>query len=396
VDRKRCWVIICLFVVVLFIVGQGNSLAQSEKVIKIGVSVPMTGPAAPWGLSVVCTMERFKVLFNGKWGGITVNGQKYKVDFVYADDKYTVAGGRTAGEKLIYIDKVDFLVGSLGAEPIAAWAPLATREKKLAILGGTTWNLRPEWPYVFRCTASDNERSEALVRLMKEQYGTKSVLYIIVDDLSGKITKENLLKREKARGLEVKGYLMVPPNTKDFYPFLSKALKSNPDYLHCNMPAGSIALIVKQARELGYKGKIGAPTSMPNLKKWQAIAGVEASMGYVAMALRLEELSSKGLDSYNLIEKMCPEYLGTEVSYLAQPDILMMAIEKAQSFDPDKIAKVLRTEKFDSYLKNIQLKTGGEKTYGIKNHIATPVYYSTIVGPEQVKPVGGGYHITSP
>ena len=145
-NRKRCWFIICLAAVMFLIVGQGNSLAQSEKVIKIGVINPLTGPAAPWGIGTQCAMERFKVLFNGKWGGITVKGQKYKVDFVYADDKYTVAGGRSAAEKLIYTDKVDFLVGSFGAEPISAWAPLATKEKILAVVGGPTWSPTPDWP----------------------------------------------------------------------------------------------------------------------------------------------------------------------------------------------------------------------------------------------------------
>jgi branched-chain amino acid transport system substrate-binding protein len=335
-------------------------------------------------------------LFNDKWGGITVNGQKYKVDFVYADDKYTVAGGRTAGEKLIYTDKVNFLVESLGTEPISAWAPLATKEKILAIVGGPTWSPKPAWPYLFRCTASDDERAEALARLMKEKYGAKSVLYIMSDDLVGRNAKESAVKSEKDRGLEVKGYLMVPPNTQDFYPFLSKALKSNPDYLHCKIPPGSVALVVKQARELGYKGKISYPTAMPsNLKKWQEIAGVEASIGFIAIAATpVEELSSKGLEMEALVPQMCPAYKGLEIAYPMQPHILMLAIEKAQSFDPDKISQVLRTEEFYSFLK-MPVKAGGEKTYGIKNHITAPIFFSEVVGLDQVKFVKG-YRINTP
>ena len=59
----------------------------------------------------------------------------------------------------------------------------------------------------------------------------------------------------KEKGLGHKRFCLVPPGTKDFYPFLSKALKSNPDYLHLKVPPGSAALIVKQSRELGYRGR---------------------------------------------------------------------------------------------------------------------------------------------
>jgi branched-chain amino acid transport system substrate-binding protein len=349
---------------------------------------------ALWGLNTKCSLEALQKFLNDR-GGITVKGQKYKIEMVFADDKYTVAGGRAAAEKLIYTDKVDFLIGAFGAEPIAGWAPLATKEKKLAVVGGPTWNPKPEWPYLFRVSASDDERSEALCILMREKYGAKSVLYIMSDDLVGKNAKENSVKREKARGLEVKGYLLVPPGTKDFYPFLSKALKSNPDYLHCKLPPGSVALVVKQARELGYKGKIGYPTSMPgNLKKWQEIAGLEASMGFVAIMVSPEESSPLGEEMDKYYAQTCPTLKSTDNAYTVGPHVLLMAIEKAQSFDPDKILKVLRTTEFHSFMKT-PVKASGEKTYGIKNHMTVDVPYSTVVGPGEVKYLGA-YHINTP
>jgi ABC-type branched-subunit amino acid transport system substrate-binding protein len=220
---------------------------------------------------------------------------------------------------------------------------------------------------------------------MKEKYGAKSVLYIWSDDLVSKNAKGTAVKHEKDRGLEVQGYLLVPLNTMDFYPFLSKALKSNPDYIHCQLPPGSVALVVKQARELGYKGKIGYPSGMPgNMKQWQKIAGLEASMGFIGIMSGREVFSSKGLEMDDLVPKMCPEYTSSDIAYSMQPHILMLAIEKAQSFDPDKILQVLRTAEFHSFLKT-PVKASGEKTFGIKNHMTTPLFYSEVVGPNQVK-----------
>jgi ABC-type branched-subunit amino acid transport system substrate-binding protein len=383
--------IILLGVMVVFplVLGLGPlTPARSEsKFLKLGVINPLTGPAGQWGVYGKCLIDAFKIYFNDR-GGIIVKGQNYKIEVVHADDKYTVAGGRAAAEKVLYTDKIDFFVGSLGAEPISGWAPLSTKEKKLAVVGGPTWSPKPEWPYVFRVAANDDERSEALCSLMKEKFGCKSVLYIMTDDLVGKVAKEGAIKYEKKRGLEVKDFVMVPPRTTDFYPFLGKALKSNPDYLHCKIPPASVALVVKQSRELGYEGYIGYPTNMPgDIEKWQGIAGVEASKRFVGIMVSPEEFSPVGLEYGSYYNKNCPTFKMMDLAYPMQPHLLMMAIEKAQSFDPDDILKVLRTAEFHSFHK-LPLKASGEKTYGIKNHMSVPVPYSMIVGKGQVKYLG--------
>jgi len=383
-----------LIVLTFFFGWGGISETKAEsKVLKLGVINPLTGPAAQWGLNVKCSMEAMQKFFNDR-GGITVKGQNYKIEMVFADDKYTVAGGRAAGEKLIYTDKVDFLVGSFGTEPISGWAPLSTKEKKLAVIGGPMWSPKPEWPYVFRVAASNEERSEALYSLMREKFKCKSVLYVLTDDQEGKPAKEHALKYTKEHALDIKGFIMVPPRTTDFYPFLSKALKSNPDFLYCRMPPGSVALVVKQSRELGYKGYIAYVSSMPgDLEKWQAIAGVEASKGFVAIMVSPEENSPLGMENAKYYEKMCPEFKSTDLAYAMGPQILLTAIEKAQSLNPDEILKVLRTMEFHSIHK-IPVQAGGEKTFGIKNHITVPVSFSMIVGNNQVKYLGSYKELT--
>ncbi len=130
------------------------------------------------------------------------------------------------------------------------------------------------------------------------------------------------------------------------------------------------------------------------LEKWQGIAGVEASKGFVAIISVPQEYTPLGLESDALIAKMCPQYGLGDIAYSMQPHILLTAIEKAQSFDPDEILKVLRSAEFHSYVKP-PLKASGEKTFGIKNHMSVPVYFSMIVGPTQLKYLRG-YQIQTP
>ena len=109
--------------------GRYSKSRRESKILKLGVPVPLTGPAGQWGSSVKCSMESLKRFFNDR-GGITVKGQNYKIEMLFADDKYTVAGGRAAGEKLIYNDKVDFLVGAFGAESISGLGPFVHQRKE--------------------------------------------------------------------------------------------------------------------------------------------------------------------------------------------------------------------------------------------------------------------------
>jgi ABC-type branched-subunit amino acid transport system substrate-binding protein len=216
------------------------------------------------------------------------------------------------------------------------------------------------------------------------------------DDIMGKSDSETARKEEKIRGLEVKGYVLVPPNTQDFYPFLTRELTKNPDYIHSTLPPGSTALVVKQARELGYKGKIGCPTSMPqDQKKWQGIVGIEASKGFVAGLLAREEFSPLGLEYQSVFNKQNPGILLTDMAYPMQSHILLLAIEKAQSFNPDDILKVLRTAEFHSFHKNpVKTGAGGEKTFGIKNHMTVPYPYSMITGENQTQYLGSYQNFT--
>jgi ABC-type branched-subunit amino acid transport system substrate-binding protein len=101
------------FVGVFFLVCLVPSVSWAQKIIKVGVTNAFTGPAAAWGIVSKTDMDSIEALINSK-GGITVKGENYKVNTIFVDDKYTVAGGRAAGEKLIYVDKVDFFVGSFG------------------------------------------------------------------------------------------------------------------------------------------------------------------------------------------------------------------------------------------------------------------------------------------
>lgn len=397
--NKNRWIGLMMlagFMVAPFFPAQAAEPGQ--KVLKIGDLNPLTGPAAAWGMNTLKYLQLAAQLTNSK-GGITVAGQNYTVEIVGVDDKDTVEGGRAAAEKLIYRDKAKFLVGSFRPAPVSGWAPLATKEKIMAAIGGPSISPGPKTPYLFQCAASLAERAEALVKLMNKTLGAKRALFLCSDDLDGKLDYEYALKNKERWGLEITDLKMVPKGATDLYPFLTEPLKKNPDWIYCKLAIGTTALVVKQARELGYKGYITSPTSMPGkIADWQKIAGMEASQGFIAICdpLTDEGLSPLGKEALAIAQKtLWPEgWVGTDRNYNTQFWILKEALEVANTFDPDKLVEVLYKHTFTRHEASFPLKFGGEKTYGIPNHTTLPVSFSKMAG-SSVQFLGSEY-VTSP
>ena len=76
----------------------GSSLAAD--VIKFGISTPLSGPAAPWGIPHKNATELIFDEANTQ-GGLEVNGKKYTIKAVAYDHKYVIAEGVATVNRLI-------------------------------------------------------------------------------------------------------------------------------------------------------------------------------------------------------------------------------------------------------------------------------------------------------
>ena len=82
--------------------------ARAADVIKFGVSTPLSGPAAPWGIPHKNATELIFDEINGQ-GGLDVGGKKYKLQVVAYDHKYVIAEGVATVNRLIAKDGVKYL-----------------------------------------------------------------------------------------------------------------------------------------------------------------------------------------------------------------------------------------------------------------------------------------------
>src|SRR5215475_7370051 len=84
----------------------GASIAAD--VIKFGISTPLSGPAAPWGIPHKNAIELVFDEINAA-GGLDVNGKKYKLEIVGYDHKYVIAEGVATVNRLIAKDGVKYI-----------------------------------------------------------------------------------------------------------------------------------------------------------------------------------------------------------------------------------------------------------------------------------------------
>ena len=87
--------------------GPGQ-VSAADNVIKFGVSTPLSGPAAAWGIPHKQAIELVFDEINGQ-GGLEVGGKKYKLEVVAYDHKYVIAEGVATVNRLISKDEVKYL-----------------------------------------------------------------------------------------------------------------------------------------------------------------------------------------------------------------------------------------------------------------------------------------------
>lgn len=379
---KSFWRMTCVLLAFGVFCIPSLSFSSSAKVLKMGAIFPLSGRGATWGLAAQKAITVKQKEVNAR-GGLNVGGEKYKIDIIWEDDKYNAAAGRMAAEKLVNRDKVKFILGSQSSAVILAVQPITEPNKILFLVNSYAKEvLAPDKPYTFRMVLTSNEILQGMYPWMNKTYPKlKNVAFVEPNDASGWSVEKDCRRIAGQNQFAVVFSQFYERGTSDFYPLLNKLIVQNPDFIDfTGAPPGDQALIVKQARELGYKGKTFAGTTI-DPSEFCKIAGVQNAEGHISnthdlLGAYTTEGQKKYYDDYVAIygkpfDPVTPKYH----VYL---DILVQAIEKSGSLDPTRVKETMeKTEEWNTIFG--AAKFGGQEHYGIKHQIITPVYISEIV-----------------
>jgi branched-chain amino acid transport system substrate-binding protein len=236
------------------IVAAGTFGARAETV-TIGVHASFSGAGAAFAQGMLAATEMAAEDVN-KDGGLEVAGKRHQILIQQYDDRYKAQDAVTAMDRLVMQDHIRFVVGPLGSAAAVATRSRTTEGKVITMtLGFTPRALGPDASYAFRPVITTGEFSDPQMGWVLKTIPVKHVKALLPNDETGQqmgVANTAAYRRFGAE-LDVDYY---ERERVDFVPVLTRLLTSA-EALEIGGAAPTTAgLILKQARELGYKGPV--------------------------------------------------------------------------------------------------------------------------------------------
>jgi branched-chain amino acid transport system substrate-binding protein len=239
--------------------GLTSCSKQREQVIKIGINAPITGdiPKVGEGSKFAAQMWLADI---EKAGGLDVGGKKYKVQIVVEDNESKAESAVKANTKMITEDGVLAIVGPQASSQAVPAGDVANNYQTPMI---SPWSTNPnttkERPYVFRGCFLDPFQGPVVANFIKEKfnYTKAAVLFDVASDYPKGLAEFFKKAWEEANGAgSVVAYESFTTKDTDFSSQLTKIINSGADFFFTPQYYNEVALIVKQAHELGWNKPI--------------------------------------------------------------------------------------------------------------------------------------------
>jgi len=231
----------------------GAHTAAAQDVVKLGFTGPLSGGAALYGKNTLTGIEMAVNEINQD-GGLEVKGKKYKVEIVALDDKYSPSEAGINAKRLTQEHKtpVIFVPHSGGIFALQAFneqenflisaytsiPTVTTRGNKLTV----------------RIPPSFTGYMQPFTKAAMQRFGKKVAIANATHDYAKAWTKTFVPAWTAAGGEVVADNPMDYNKDTDYYSGVSKVLAAKPDVLFIGGASEPTGLVVKQARELGFKG----------------------------------------------------------------------------------------------------------------------------------------------
>jgi len=344
---------IAIIIVVIIIAGAGTYFAMQmlappappKKEIVIGVTIPYTGAYsayAPWYERAYRLWEK-QVNDRGGLLGLSVR-------FIMYDDKSDPTTAKTIYERLITVDKVDFILGPFASACVFAVAPVAEAHKMLFIEAGGNAKMLFEqgWKYIFMTWpsfAEDLFRGLAeVIKKMPTDKRPKTAAIINADDVFPRGIANGTSGHLEKAGVTIALKEEYPKGITDISGLITKIKGLNPDILFGGTYLPDALLIVRTCKELGYNPKILALSTAPALYEFYKTLGKDANhvVGEMQWSIEAPYPGVRELvEAYKAVYGIEPDYR-VGIAYTAC-ELLENAIKGVGSTNQDALRDYIRT-----------------------------------------------------
>ncbi|MEH7382786.1 ABC transporter substrate-binding protein [Bacillus sp. JJ1533] len=346
--RKISWFTLVTFILISLVLSacSSNSSGNGENVLVIGEVDSLTGPASIYGAA---QNEAIKMAVDeiNEDGGIRVGDKQYKLKLNSYDDKGDASEAISSVRKLIDRDGVKFIVGWASSTPTMGVAQMIGSEDALMIVGNAgDQNITMQGvSNIFRVRSPGGVNGASTGTFFAEQgYEKVAVLGQLKDSYYEQVYK-HFKTNYTANGGTIIGEESFSLGDQDMYTQLTKLINLKPDVIYTPGYAEQVAFVIRQARELGYTGKIITEAggseeqylkvaSNDQMKDVMEVRIIGATQG------ALNESGLKFVENYQERYGKSPNtaaIYGYDTVY-----VLKAGLEKAGSLDVDKVSEAIR------------------------------------------------------
>ena len=312
--KNRLQMIAIPLLTLVFAFAFGMQPSQAADEIHIGFLTPTSGGMSKPGIETKWGFELF-------WEemGYKAGGKNIKVS--YADSACNPDATINQGRRLIFQEKVDFLVGPFCGHAGVALAQVAVETKTpliLFIAGGdnlTKWGANP---LVVRTGFCSSQDSHAFGEWLYKEKGLRNVTFIGQDYTFGQEKTLGAVDTFKQAGGKVAKIIWAPMNTKDYGPLLA-GIPTDSDGVVATVVGGHRILFFQQWFDFGYDRKFKVfglhwlqTDALVTLNDDKANGLVSQALPY-AQGIDTPE-NKKFMDLYIKKHKSIPSY-GVEMAY---------------------------------------------------------------------------------
>lgn len=375
---SRAWLAVAVFGMAPF------SFAHADDVLNIGAVVTLSGAGAAWGQALLYGAELAADDVNAA-GGLNVAGRKYRVKIIPYDDKYQANEAVTAVNRLVSDDKVKYIIGPVGAAPALAIEPITERNKVIIMtLGFTPKAIGADKPFSFRPNLTTEETSQPQISWLVKTRGVKKVGALFPNDETGQQIARDLEKSYAKAGAQISAKEFFDRSRVDMVPLLTRIMGAGVDTIELdgNSPA-TAGLIVRQARELGFKGLI-VRSGGPSTAEIVAVAGKQAAEGMLVNTPI--DPANTAVKSYSerYYQKYHKRMNGFSPAFYDGTNMLFAAMRRAGTVtDTDKVRVALeQTRDYKGILGTMNWT--GKAHYGADHQIDAPFYIAEVKDGQEV------------
>jgi branched-chain amino acid transport system substrate-binding protein len=363
-----------------------GSAPSAQRVVKIGHAGPLTGAIAHLGKDNENGVRLAIDEANAK--GLTIGGEKVAFEMLSEDDEGKENMGPIIAQKFVDA-KVAGVVGHLNSG-VTIPASAVYNQAGIPMISGSATNPKlteQGFKVVFRTVGRDDQQGPAIASYLVTEDKPKSVA--VIDDATayGEGLANEVEKTLKASGVNVLPREKGTQDTRDWMAILTKLKGKGPDAIFYGGMDSGAGPLLKQGRELGLKAVFafgdGACTD-----KMKELAG-PASEGMVCSqaGIPVQAASKAFLDAFK--KKFNSEPLIYAPFTYDAANLLISAMQAANSVDPAKYLPALAAIKYDGASGHIEFDAKGDRKdaemtiFTMKNGAITPV--AIIKGGKSVK-----------